>query len=107
MRWVFRSIGSNISETVLTKQDHKLVTEGPYRRVRHPLYGVALLEILALSLIAGNWFMALLWLVGVLVFRYVIIPIEEANLIVAFDGEYEQYRARTGALAPRFGLGFD
>lgn len=102
MRWVFRSIGSNISETVLTKRDHKLVTEGPYRWVRHPLYGVALLEILALSLMAVNWFMALLGFIGALVFRCIIIPIEEANLIVAFDGEYEQYRMRTGALAPRF-----
>jgi protein-S-isoprenylcysteine O-methyltransferase Ste14 len=100
--WVFNSIGSNISETVLTKRGHKLVTWGPYRWVRHPLYGAALLEILALSLIAGNWFMALLWLIGVLVFRYVVIPMEEAKLIAAFDGEYEQYMARTGALAPRF-----
>ncbi|MGH9836982.1 MAG: isoprenylcysteine carboxylmethyltransferase family protein [Blastocatellia bacterium] len=100
--WVFSSIGSNISETVLTKREHKLVTKGPYRWVRHPLYGVALLEILALSLLASNWFMALLWLIGVLVFRFVVIPIEEAKLIAAFDGEYEQYRMRTGALAPRF-----
>jgi protein-S-isoprenylcysteine O-methyltransferase Ste14 len=74
--WVFSSIGSNISETVLTKREHKLVTEGPYRWVRHPLYGVGLLEILALSLIASNWFMALLWIIGVLVFRFVVIPIE-------------------------------
>jgi protein-S-isoprenylcysteine O-methyltransferase Ste14 len=100
--WVFTNIGSNISETVLTKREHKLVTDGPYRWVRHPLYSVALLEILALSLMAGNWFMALLWLIGVLVFRLVIIPIEEMKLIAAFDGEYERYRARTGALTPRF-----
>ena len=100
--WVFTSIGSNISETVLTKREHRLVTDGPYRWVRHPLYGVALLKILALSLMAGNWFMALLWLICVLVFRYIVIPIEESKLIAAFNGEYEQYLARTGALAPRF-----
>jgi protein-S-isoprenylcysteine O-methyltransferase Ste14 len=100
--WVFSSIGSNISETVLTKREHKLVTWGPYRWVRHPLYGVALIEILALSLIAGNWFMALLWFMGVLVFRYVVIPIEEEKLIAAFDGEYVRYSARTGLLTPRF-----
>ena len=100
--WVLTSIGSNISETVLTKREHMLVTDGPYRWVRHPLYGVGLLKILALSLMAGNWFMALLWLIYVLVFRCIVIPIEESKLIAAFDGEYEQYRARTGALAPRF-----
>ena len=38
IRWVFRSIGRNISETVLTKDDHQLVTHGVYTRIRHPLY---------------------------------------------------------------------
>jgi protein-S-isoprenylcysteine O-methyltransferase Ste14 len=104
MRWVFTSIGSNISETVLTKAEHKLVKKGPYRWVRHPLYGVGLLMILSLSLIASNWFMLILWCFGVLVFRYVVIPIEEAKLVSAFDGEYERYRSRTGALAPRLGM---
>ena len=100
--WVFRSIGPSISETVLTKTGHKLVTAGPYRWVRHPLYAVALLEIFALSLIAGNWLMALMWLIAALVFRYVVIPIEEANLIAVFHAEYERYREATGALMPRF-----
>jgi protein-S-isoprenylcysteine O-methyltransferase Ste14 len=100
--WVFCSIGANVSETVLTKTGHKLVTVGPYRWVRHPLYAVALVEILALSLIAGNWLMTLLWLIAVLVFRYVVIPIEEANLIAVFDAEYKRYREGTGALMPRF-----
>ena len=51
---------------------------------------------------AGNWFIALLWLICVLVFRYIVIPIEESKLIAAFDGEYERYRARTGTLTPWF-----
>jgi len=51
---------------------------------------------------AGNWFIAFLWLICVLVFRYIVIPIEESKLIAAFDGEYERYRARTGALTPWF-----
>ncbi len=102
MWWVLRSIGANISETVLTKQDHRLVMKGPYRWVRHPLYSVGLLEIFALGLLASNWFMMLLGLIGIGVFRYVVIPKEEANLIAAFDGEYQYYRQRTGALVPQF-----
>lgn len=99
--WVLNSIGSNISETVLTKQDHKLVEKGPYRWVRHPLYSVGLVEIFSLSLIAANWFMGLLCLIGLIVFRMVVIPREEAHLIAVFNQEYERYRARTGALIPR------
>lgn len=101
MRWVFLSIGNNISETVLTKKEHQLVTHGPYRWVRHPLYATALLLLFGLAVLAANWFMLLLWLTGVLVFRFVVIPIEENNLIKVFGEKYTAYQGRTGALAPR------
>jgi protein-S-isoprenylcysteine O-methyltransferase Ste14 len=99
--WVFRSIGENISETVLIKKGHRLVTDGPYRWVRHPLYGLALLELLSLSLLASNWFMMLFCLIGTLVFRLAVIPAEERKLMEAFGEGYEDYRKRTGALVPR------
>ena len=38
--WVMIRIGKNVSETFLTKESHELVTRGPYRWVRHPLYAV-------------------------------------------------------------------
>jgi len=38
VHWVLRALGQNVSETVLTKEHHQLVTGGPYRWVRHPLY---------------------------------------------------------------------
>lgn len=100
--WVLSNIGKNISETVLTKKDHQLVTKGPYRWMRHPLYAVALLQLCSLSIIAGNWFMLLLWSLGLLVFRFVVIPKEEEKLIMAFGQEYGRYQKVTGALMPRF-----
>jgi protein-S-isoprenylcysteine O-methyltransferase len=99
--WVFRSIGANISETVLTKADHHLVTQGPYRWVRHPLYTTGLLLIFSLALVAGSWFLAGLSLVGLLVFRLVVIPAEERNLTTKFGSAYTDYQARSGALFPK------
>lgn len=99
--WVFRSIGKNISETVLTKKDHQLVTAGPYRYIRHPLYTFALLAFFALGVMASNWLLPVLALIGALVFRFVVIPKEEANLIEAFGPAYEAYRQTTGAMLPR------
>jgi protein-S-isoprenylcysteine O-methyltransferase Ste14 len=99
--WVFTSIGKNISETVLTKKDHQLVTKGPYRWVRHPLYAGALTELLLLGLLASNWFMLALWALGVLAFRFIVIPKEEGNLIKVFGEAYREYQKRTGALIPR------
>jgi protein-S-isoprenylcysteine O-methyltransferase Ste14 len=99
--WLFRSIGANVSETILTKEHHELVTEGPYRLVRHPLYAVGILLLLSLSLVAANWFIGGLTLAAVPLFSLVIIPREEENLIAKFGDDYKRYRQRTGRLLPR------
>ena len=52
--WVFRSIGRNVSETILTKSDHQLVTIGPYRWIRHPLYATGGLLLLGVGLATAN-----------------------------------------------------
>ena len=99
--WVLSSLGSNVSETVLTKDQHELVTFGPYRWVRHPLYGTGIALFLSVGLMAANAFL-LLWttvaLCGVL---FIVVPREEAALIQAFGEEYRRYRSRTGGLLPR------
>lgn len=100
--WMLRSLGRNISETILTKESHELVTTGPYRWLRHPLYSFGLLMIGGLSLIAANWLMAALALAAVVFFSVVIIPREEAELVKKFGSRYEDYRRDTGRLLPRF-----
>jgi protein-S-isoprenylcysteine O-methyltransferase Ste14 len=99
--WVVSTLGKNISETVLTKDDHQLVTAGPYRWVRHPLYAVATISFLALGIVAANWFivaMAVIIIIGMAAF---VIPREEAHLLSKFGDRYRAYMERTGALAPR------
>jgi hypothetical protein len=53
------NLGRNVSETVLTKESHELVTSGPYRWIRHPLYTTGIALFVALGLIAANWFILL------------------------------------------------
>jgi len=98
--WVFRSIGKNISETVLIKDQHELVTSGPYQWVRHPLYGGALVLLLSISLVFGDWIIMGYTLVGIMAFRLLVIPAEEKQLLKAFGEAYECYQSRTGALLP-------
>ena len=98
---MLRSIGSNISETVLTKERHQLVTAGPYRWVRHSLYSVGSTAFAALSLIAANAFMGLFVALAVAAVVAAVIPREEANLERVFGAEYRAYRRRTGRLVPR------
>jgi protein-S-isoprenylcysteine O-methyltransferase Ste14 len=98
--WVLSSIGNNISPTQATRHNHQLVTHGPYRFVRHPLYSVGLLAYTALALITAMWWI----LIGVLpaiVFLLWRTPHEEARLIETFGDAYRAYARRTGRFVPR------
>jgi protein-S-isoprenylcysteine O-methyltransferase Ste14 len=99
--WVFHSLGRNLTDTVVTRREHTLVTHGPYRWVRHPFYGVGFLGLLAASLITANWFIALTGavVIALLVYRT---RTEEAKLIERFGDEYRAYRNQTGAFFPRW-----
>jgi protein-S-isoprenylcysteine O-methyltransferase Ste14 len=98
--WVFHSLGRNLTDTVVTRREHTLVTHGPYRWVRHPFYDVGFLGLLAVTLLTANWFLALTGAVciALLVYRT---RTEEAKLIERFGDEYRAYRERTGAFFPR------
>ena len=99
--WLFSSIGSGISPTSATRKQHSLVTSGPYRWVRHPLYTVGSSMFVAFGTMADTWFIMAL---GVLAFILMAIrtPKEEANLIEKFGDEYREYMKRTGAFLPKF-----
>jgi protein-S-isoprenylcysteine O-methyltransferase Ste14 len=98
---LFSSIGSNISETVLTKKDHQLIMTGTYRWIRHPLYTVAMALFFSYSLIASNWWMLTFTAIGLVMIVALVIPREEAELVAKFGPEYEDYRKRVGKLVPR------
>jgi len=102
--WLFSSIGNNISETALTKEKHILVTHGPYRWVRHPLYSAAAIILVSLSILAANWFMLAMSCVAFLGIAALVIPREEAELIRKFGNEYQEYMERTGRFLPRLRL---
>jgi protein-S-isoprenylcysteine O-methyltransferase Ste14 len=98
--WVLTALGTNVSETVLTKRQHRLVTTGPYRWVRHPLYTVGIALFLAIALMAANWFILLWSVVALVAVRLVVIPREEAQLVARFGDDYRRYRSGTGSLLP-------
>lgn len=102
--WLFSSIGSGITPTSATRRQHRLVTSGPYRWVRHPLYTVGSSMFVAFGMMADNWFIAAL---GVLVFVGMAArtPKEEANLIEKFGDEYRKYMKNTGRFLPYLGKG--
>jgi len=100
--WTFRSLGRNLTDTVVTRQQHTLVVNGPYRWIRHPLYDSAALLMLTSSLIAANWFF---FAIGIAVFCLLVIRTrtEEEHLLARFGNSYRTYMDRTGRFLPRIG----
>jgi protein-S-isoprenylcysteine O-methyltransferase Ste14 len=102
--WTLHSLGPNLTDTVVTRQAHTLVTRGPYRWVRHPFYDSAGLMVLGVALMAANWFLML----GGLVFMILIVirtRTEEDKLLARFGDSYRTYMMQTGRFLPHVSPG--
>lgn len=98
--WTLVRLGPNLTDTVVTRREHNLVTRGPYRFVRHPFYDAAALFVVGIALLAANWlvFAAGAAVVALLVRRT---RIEETNLLARFGAPYQHYLDRTGRFLPK------
>jgi protein-S-isoprenylcysteine O-methyltransferase Ste14 len=101
LTWTLRSLGRNLTDTVVTRQTATLVTHGPYRWVRHPLYVTVALAVIANTLITAN---ALLAVIGIGGLSAIVVrtATEEKNLVVRFGDEYRDYMRHTGRFVPRW-----
>lgn len=98
--WLFISIQSGITPVSATRTNHKLVTHGIYRWVRHPLYSVGSSLYISFGLMADNWFVIFMGVVAFVVMA-IRTPKEEANLIAKFGDEYREYMKQTGRFLPK------
>jgi protein-S-isoprenylcysteine O-methyltransferase Ste14 len=98
--WTLRNLGRNLTDTVVTRRAHTLVSSGPYRWVRHPFYDAVALCISANALTAANWF---LFLMGALTVVLLVVRTrtEEEKLLLRFGEAYGSYAERTGRFLPR------
>ncbi len=99
--WTFRHLGKNLTDTVVTRQNHSLVTTGPYRFVRHPFYLAFFAAVIGTGLVAANWFLLVAGIVPI-VFMVARTRIEEEKLIERFGDDYRHYMQTTGRFFPRF-----
>jgi protein-S-isoprenylcysteine O-methyltransferase Ste14 len=101
LAWVHYVLDRSWSVTLKLQADHKLVTSGPYQRIRHPMYTVLIVYMLSWVLVSAN----LLFLVYYVFSTFLIvvrIPKEERMMLDKFGEEYRVYMKRTGRLLPYF-----
>jgi protein-S-isoprenylcysteine O-methyltransferase Ste14 len=98
--WTFRSLGHNLTDTVVTRRDATLITNGPYRWVRHPLYLAVAMAVIASTLLTASAFLAI---AGTATFFAIVVrtTIEERKLIDRFGHDYVTYMRHTGRFIPR------
>lgn len=100
--WGQAHLGRFFSGSITLQEDHRLVTDGPFRFVRHPRYAGLILVFLGMPLVFRS--VAGLVAGGVCALLFLRrIPREEALLASAFPEEWPAYARRTGRLLPRAG----
>jgi len=101
MYWTLNSLGRNLTDTVVTRAEATLITDGPYRWVRHPFYVTAALLMASVTVLAANWLIGAssVLVMGLLAVRT---PKEEQMLIERFGQQYRHYMEKTGRFFPRF-----
>lgn len=95
--WARAHLGRNWSSVPALKEDHELVTSGPYRRIRHPIYAGLLAAALGSALVIIWWLITFLIMAIVFPWR---IPVEEKLMTQQFPTQYPEYKKRSWALFP-------
>ena len=94
-------LGQGLSPTLDIKVGHRLVTEGIYGRIRHPMYLGFLLFVLGQAFVVSNFVAGLSGLSGMVLLIVLRVGPEEQMMLDEFGDEYAAYRERTGRLLPR------
>ncbi|MBN1886828.1 MAG: isoprenylcysteine carboxylmethyltransferase family protein [Thermoflexales bacterium] len=97
--WVHDTLGRHWSTNLQLKEVHTLVTGGPYRWARHPMYTALFAFFVGLALTAASWLIVLLVVISI-AGLYARIGKEEGMMVEQFGDEYCQYMKHTGRFLP-------
>ena len=102
--WLFHrshaDLGTNWSITLEIREQHRLITQGVYRRIRHPMYSALAMYSIGLALLIPNWVAGPSNLLAFMILLALRVHAEERMLVKEFGDEYAVYSARTKRLIP-------
>ena len=94
-------LAKNFSPSLFIRNNHNLVTNGIYKRIRHPMYLSFFLWALGQALLIENWISGPLGLIAFYLIYLFRVDSEEQQLIEHFGDKYKQYQSKTGRLFPK------
>jgi protein-S-isoprenylcysteine O-methyltransferase Ste14 len=102
--WLFHrshaDLGTNWSITLEIREEHRLITDGVYRRIRHPMYTALFLYSAGQALALPNWAAGPSYLVAFGILFAFRVRAEERLMLERFGDEYAAYMERTRRLIP-------
>jgi protein-S-isoprenylcysteine O-methyltransferase Ste14 len=99
-QWASRTLGSFFTQSVTIRRDHRVVSSGPYRFVRHPGYSAMLVSMVGLGLTLGNALSTALLALGFFAAHIPRIKLEESVLEGGLGEEYRQFERTRKRLIP-------
>lgn len=97
--WARAYLGTNWSQAVTIKQDHELITGGPYALVRHPIYSGLLAAFLGCAIARGEW-RGLIAVALILAALWPKLRLEEKWMHSHFGDSYDVYSRRVARIIP-------
>lgn len=101
LQWAQHTLGRNWSHTPRMIKEQSLITGGPYRFIRHPIYTAFLLILGSTLLISANWLLGFAWLGMTALEIASRIHFEENLMLEYFGDQYREYMKHAGRLLPR------
>ncbi|MCI0387691.1 MAG: protein-S-isoprenylcysteine O-methyltransferase [Acidobacteria bacterium] len=106
MLWLFwkshHDLGANWSATLEVREGHKLITDGVYQKIRHPMYAACWLWAIGQGLLLRNWIAGWAGLMAFGTLYFLRVAKEERMMLDHFGEQYRSYTERTGRLLPKF-----
>ncbi|HVN77518.1 MAG TPA: protein-S-isoprenylcysteine O-methyltransferase [Terriglobia bacterium] len=99
--WAHYVLGRNWTAVLALSEEHELITHGPYRYVRHPMYSAFFTIGIGFLFLSANWLTGLIYLGPLILMYEVRISREEEMMIGRFGEAYRQYMKKTGRILPR------
>ena len=93
-------LGTNWSVTLQVRENHRLITRGVYRRVRHPMYVALFLYSFGQALVLPNWVAGPSYLITFAILFTLRVGAEEGMMLEEFGDDYAAYMAKTKRLIP-------
>ena len=101
LQWAQTTLGRSWSDTPRMMTEQVLVTNGPYRVIRHPIYTAFFLILGSTLFISANWLVGISWISKILLEIFSRINFEENLMLEYFGDRYREYMKRTGRLLPK------